>query len=117
MEGWIKLHRTALEHGWLRNPQQWTLWCYLLLKASHKEHIQRVTVNRHGTTTTIEQKVEKGQLLFGRKKAAAETGLSEQNVRTIVQALVKAGSITTQPTNNYSIISIANWSHYQEGSD
>jgi hypothetical protein len=113
MEGWIMLHRQVLEHDWLKNHKRWVLWCYLLLKASHKKHPLKVPVRRGNKMTTIEVLLEEGQLIFGRKKAAVDTNMSEQNVRTIIKQLVKSETIHTEPTNDFSIITIVNWSHYQ----
>jgi hypothetical protein len=54
-----------------------------------------------------------GQFIFGRKKAAEETGLTEREIRTILDFLRKAGNLTIKTTNKFSIISIINWTIYQ----
>ena len=54
-----------------------------------------------------------GQFIFGRRQAAIETGLSEQQIRTIIDFLKKAGNLTIKSTNRFSIISIVNWEIYQ----
>ena len=113
MQGWISVHRKLLEDGWLQNHKQLTLWLYLLLRASHKAHVVSLNINRNNEWMTIEQELEPGQLIFGRKAAARATGMSEQNVRTIIKRLERRGSVQVFPTNNYTIISIVNWSHYQ----
>ena len=35
--GWIRLWRKSLDKGWLKNRNVWTVWCWCLMKASHKE--------------------------------------------------------------------------------
>lgn len=54
-----------------------------------------------------------GQFIFGRKKAAEETGLTEREIRTIVDLLRKAENMTIKTTNKFSIITIINWPTYQ----
>jgi len=54
-----------------------------------------------------------GQFIFGRKKAAEETGLTERQTRTILDLLIKAGNLTIKTTNKFSVISIINWNTYQ----
>lgn len=103
--GWVKLHRSCIEGGWLTNHKLWTMWTYCLLKATHKK----------GTRMVGYQKVllEPGQFVFGRKVASEETGLSEQSIRTTLKHLKKLGNLTIKPTNKYSIVTICNWERYQ----
>ncbi|MCX5852963.1 MAG: conserved phage C-terminal domain-containing protein [Deltaproteobacteria bacterium] len=54
-----------------------------------------------------------GQFIFGRKAAAKELGLSEQEIRTSVELLKKADNLTIKSTNKFSVISIVNWTIYQ----
>jgi len=112
--GWVKVHRQMIEHGWLPNHPLLALWLYLLLKASFKEHICRIPVNRNNAIVTRDITLKPGQLVFGRKRAAEETGLSEQNVRTLIAYLKRSGSIEVQPTPDFSIVTITNWLHYQQ---
>ena len=114
MEGWISLHRQLLENGWLKNHGRLSLWIYLLLSASHKKHKFQLSVKRNSGWATIEVSLDPGQLIFGRKAAHKATGLSEQNVRTIMKQLEKNGSILIEPTNNFSKVTLINWSHYQK---
>ena len=117
MEGWIKIHRQVIENGWLKNRSLWILWSYILLKAVHKTHNQKVTINRNSGTITEEVLLKPGQLIFGRKKASEDTGLSEQNIRTALKHLKCLKNITVKSTSNYSIITIVNWAYYQTESE
>jgi hypothetical protein len=103
--GWVKLWRQSIENGWLQNHKLWVFWCYCLMKASHKEH--KVFVGNRRI------KLEDGQFIFGRKKAAEETGLSERQTRTCLDSLRKLGNVTSKPTNKFSIVTICNWGFYQ----
>ena len=59
--------------------------------------------------------LEPGQFVFGRRKAAIETGLSERKIRTAVDWLTSRQNVTIKTTHLFSIISIVNWAEYQEG--
>jgi len=104
-DGWVKLYRKSIENGWLKNHNLWVFWTYCLMKATHKNHTDFM-----GLTQV---KLEPGQFPFGRKKAAEETGLSEQNIRTCVEILKKSKNLTIKSTNKFSIITICNWKIYQ----
>jgi hypothetical protein len=54
-----------------------------------------------------------GQFIFGRLKCSMETGLSEQIVRSCLQALKLTSNLTIKSTNKFSIITIINWDIYQ----
>jgi len=105
--GWIKLHRKLLDWPWFRNPAVAHFWQYCLLKATHTQHQQLV-----GSQVVD---LEPGQFVFGRRVGAAETGLSEQAVRTCLVKLSRCGSLksTSHSTNLFSIITVCNWASYQ----
>lgn len=108
-EGWIKVHRKALNDGWLTNPKLWAFWCYCLLKASYQD----TNIFFNG----IQIPLLKGQLIIGRKKTAQELKMGEQEIRTCITKLKNYGNITTKVTNRYTIITIVNWDTYQGQED
>lgn len=103
--GWIKVWRSSLENGWLRNHKLWAFWCYCLLKASHKEH--KVMIGRQQIT------LQPGQFVFGRRVASQDTKLTEQQIRTALATLERLGNITVRTTNKYSVLTVVNWAFYQ----
>ena len=105
MKGWVKLHRQLIENGWLKNPKLFVFWIYCLLKAAHEPF--KATVGYQ------EVNLEPGQFIFGRKIAAEETGLREQEIRSCLNSLRKRQNLTIKSTNKFSIISITNWQRYQ----
>jgi len=105
MEGWIKLHRQLLTNGWLKNHKLLAFWIYCLLKATH-EPVKVIWGFQ-------EVHLDPGQFIFGRHKAAKETGLSEREIRTCLDSLSKAGNLTSKATNRFSILSVVNWDTYQ----
>jgi len=104
--GYIKLWRKSLDSGLIQNHNAWILWTYCLLKSNHKKDFKKVV----GFQEIL---LQPGQFIFGRKRAAEETGLSEQQIRTCLSFLKKCKNLTIKSTNKFSIISIINWGCYQ----
>ena len=100
--GWIKLHRKLLTWEWFTDVNTCHLFTYLLLSANHQ------------TTKWRGETIHAGQLLTGRERIAAQTGLSIQNVRTSLKRLESTREITSIKRVNYSIITITNWKSFQE---
>jgi hypothetical protein len=79
---------------------------YLLLKASHKDHVfpfNRVNIN-----------LQRGQLITGRDQISRDTGITTRQIRTRLEVLRKKEFLTIKPTNRYSIISVCNYGYYQD---
>ena len=103
--GYVKVWRKLLDSGLLRNGPAWQVFGYLMLKASHKD----ASFLMAGAAVNLLA----GQAIIGRKKAADDLGLSEQNIRTALKLLEKLEIINQQPTNKYTIVSFVNWHTYQ----
>jgi 5-methylthioribose kinase len=61
--------------------------------------------------------IERGSLIFGRKRASLETGISEQIIRSILKTLINLEMVeksTTKSTNRFSCLTICNYEHYQD---
>lgn len=104
--GWVKLHRQLLKNPIFKNDKIFRVFIYLLLSAQHTEGDILVG------DTIVHLKV--GQWVTGRQVISRDTGLTEQNVRTALSKLEKLGILTIKPTTKFSIISITNWSKYQQ---
>jgi len=102
MAGWIKLHRSTLEWEWFKDHKTSHVFNYCLMKANFKEG------KFQGKT------IPAGSFVTGRKVMAVETGLSEQEIRTAIFKLKSTSNLTIKSTSKYSIISIVNWSLYQD---
>src|SRR5690554_2729874 len=101
MQGWIKLHRGLKGSAVAGHPEYLAVWIHLLMRASHSRH--EVVVGR--TVVTLEP----GDLVFGRKKFSAETGVSESKIRAAIDVLKQLNQITIKPQSKFSIISITKW--------
>ena len=106
MEGYVKLWRKTLESSMWENHNLLVFWIWCLLKATYKERIGKVEYQ--------DVPLVPGQFIFGRRKAAKETRLSERTIRTCCRHLENMGNLTIKTTQRFSVISIANWAKYQE---
>ena len=99
--GWVKVFYQLLEWEWYGDPNMVALFLHLLLRANFK--------------TTRKKGVEfgRGVVLTSREQLAAETGISEQTVRTCLKRLKSTNEITIEATNQGSKITICNYDKYQ----
>ncbi len=102
-DGWIKIHRKFQEWGWYDKSEMVHIFLHLLLNASVSDKVW------HG------KEIKRGQVITGRKRISAETGISERTIRTCLQRLIETGEIEIESTNKYSIVTICNYECYQCG--
>jgi uncharacterized protein (UPF0297 family) len=105
-EGYIKLYRSLKDKGYYKNSKYVHLWIYLLLKASYTE-IEYLFENKM-------YHLIPGQLITGRKIISKETGISETTIERILTCFENEQQIEQQKNNKFRIISILNWSMYQQ---
>lgn len=107
MDGWIKLHRKILDNPIVcKDADYLSVWIYLLLNATHCEY----------TTLFKGEKIilKAGQLITGRKIISEKLGISESKIYRILNAFKSEHQIEQQTSNKNSLISIQNWSEYQD---
>ena len=109
--GYVKAWRCTLEWWGFTNPRLAHFWEYCRLKASR----QARDVLFNGEKIHLEP----GQFVFGRNVAAAETGLSPQQIRTCLKHLSAGTSpeTTIRSTKRYSVVTLVNWNGYQVKGD
>lgn len=105
MSGYIKLHRAVRGTAIAQHPEYFAAWVHLLCMASHKAHQQVV-----GTKVVD---LDAGQLVFGREKFSANTGISVNKIRSALTVMKELGMITSKSHAKFSVITIVNWSKYQ----
>jgi len=103
--GYIKLYRAVRGTAIADNPVYFAAWVHLLLMATHTDHDQ--VVGRQIVH------LKPGQLVFGRDKFSASTGISVNQLRAALTIMKTLGMVTIKPNAKYSLISITNWSEYQ----
>lgn len=100
--GFIALHRSLLSWGWHADPATGWLFVNLLLMANWTDS------DWQGMT------IKRGQLVTGRKALAAQTGLSERQIRTALDHLKLTNELTIKSTNKFSLITIVNYRKFQD---
>lgn len=100
--GFVALHRSLLNWGWHADPATGWLFVNLLLMANWTDSEWR------GMT------IKRGQLVTGRKALAAQTGLSERQIRTALDHLKSTNELTIKSTNKFSLITIVNYGKFQD---
>lgn len=105
MGGWVKLHRSLLDNGLLCHPNANALFDWLLLTATYQDM-------NHPTKYGI-IKINRGQVVIGRKILAQKLKQTEQKIRTALELLEKQEIITIETTKHYSLITLTNYDKYQ----
>lgn len=91
-----------LDWEWKHNPNVVALFLHCLLKANHEPGKWQG------------QDINRGQFITSYGNIAKETGLTFQQVRTCINKLKLTGELTSKTSNKFSIISITNYSEYQD---
>ena len=99
-QGWIKLHRKLIESPAFDNPKLLKIWVWCLCKASHTECEKLV-----GRQIV---KLEPGQFVFGRLKAAESLSMNDRTVYDYIKTLEKLGMIYVNSNNKFSVITVVN---------
>lgn len=106
-QGWVKLHRKILDNPIIcKDSEYFSVWCYLILNATHTEY--DVIFNKERI------RLKPGQLITGRKVISEKFNINESKVTRILNKLESEQQIEQQTTNKNRLISIVNWSLYQD---
>lgn len=101
MSGWIKTWRTLAKWEWYSSPNCTQVFLDLLIHANYENGTYRGVF------------IPKGSLTTSREKIAKRTGLTVQEVRTVLSKLQIGREVTIKTTKKYTMISITNWETYQ----
>lgn len=104
--GYIKIWRKVEDSGLLQMHSTFALFMHMLIQSTHKPM-------RVGTAIGMVD-LDRGQLISGRHKLAANLGLTEQKTRTCLDRLHEMGMITSKPTSKFTVYSIVNYNNYQD---
>lgn len=104
-KSYIKLFRKLLNSPIFENEKALKIWIWCLLKATHKERLQLVGQQ--------EVNLQKGQFVFGRKKASEELKMSESTIYKYIKLLEKLQMIGIKSNNKFSVITVEKWEEYQ----
>jgi hypothetical protein len=103
--GWIKLHRSLLDHPRFKDPDWIAVWTYLLLNATHQPY--RVNFDGHRV------ELQPGQLVTGRHAISRATGVNDSKVKRVLAVMKDEQQIVPKSGVRGSIITIRNWKRYQ----
>lgn len=105
-KGWISLYRKTLENPYImKDSDHLAIWCYLLLKATHKSY--KSIFGKSKIT------LKKGQLIIGRKKIADDLGINESKIERVLKCFESEQQIEQQKNTKGRLITILNWGMYQ----
>ena len=100
--GWILLSRKLLDWQWFDKAEMVKLWLYILLSANIEDKKwQGIEIKR-------------GQLVTSVQHLTEALHLTTQQVRTALKRLQDGGEITTKTTNHFTLITICNFTIYQD---
>ena len=108
-KSWIKLYRKILKSPIWDNEKALKIWIWCLVKATHEDRVQLV-----GQQEVI---LQKGQFIFGRKKASEELKMTESMVYRYMKVLENLQMLYIKPNNKFSIVTIEKWENYQVNED
>ena len=108
-EGWIKLHRSILTHPVFQDSELLHVFLYCLVKANHKPGRILSPQSEEGELT-----VERGQFIFGQRKAAKETGVNARTAHRKLVLLEKLGILTRSVSRRFTVVTVNNYSRYQD---
>lgn len=105
MSGWVKLHRSVLEHWVFGDAELFRIWAEVLLRASHKE--RKMIFNGELVVAP------RGSLVVSKIKWAERLGLSRPRLDRALGKLECDGMIVQQTSKRRTVISVVNYEAYQ----
>ena len=99
---WIKLDRKILKWGWYSDINVKVTFLHLLLIASYEGG------------EFLGEEIKRGQAVIGINETSKEIGITPRQFRTALSKLEKNGEITKKATSKFTIITVENYSKYQD---
>mgnify|MGYP000869086385 FL=1 len=99
---WIKLDRRILKWGWYSDINVKVTFLHLLLIASYEGG------------EFLGEEIKRGQAVIGINKTSKEIGITPRQFRTALSKLEKNGEITKKATSKFTVITVENYSKYQD---
>lgn len=109
-KGWIKLHRSLLDH-WIHERdkdgtyQMEHYWIDMLLMTNHED--RKIPCNKKVIT------IKAGSFMTSLRKLGSRWGMDKDSVRTILETFENEKMITRKTENNATVITIVNYGLYQ----
>lgn len=107
--GWIKLHRSIMNHWVYDDYEMEHYWIDLLLLANHKQHKKYIFKNLIV--------IEAGQHHTSVRQLSARWNVSKDKVRSVLKTFEQDNMIITEKIYNGTLITIVNYGIYQGRKD
>lgn len=113
--GFIVLHRKILDWEWYRNTNVFTVFLHLLLTVNFEDKNWEGIVVKRGQIVTSYDHLSY-ELSYNRRtgRCPSKRNFTVMMVRSALNKLKLTGEITSHSTNNYTIITVNNYSEYQD---
>jgi len=108
-EGCVLLSRSLMDSAVFQNEKWLKVWIWCLMKANHKKMNVPIVTGKGSTVVEI----DRGQFIFGRHRAAKELKLTGSTIRNIMEKLKKLENLDMCSDTHFSIVTIRNYSQYQ----
>lgn len=106
MEGWIKLHRSILEHPIWNNAEHLRAWVYLIFAAAYEP--RQVTVGNAVYT------LQRGEIVTTMSLLSYQIKLTKNQTHYLLEKLKATQMITTESSPVCTRIRICNYDKYQD---
>lgn len=103
--GYIRIYRQLIEWEWFTEPNTLQVWIYCLMRANWKDNRFRG------------QLIPRGSFVTSQANIGEDLNLTIREVRTALNHLKSTGEITVKTTNKWSVITVENYSLYQDDDD
>ncbi len=103
------MHRSILTHPVFQDSELLHVFLYCLVKANHKPGRVLSPQSNEGELT-----VERGQFIFGQRKAARETGVNARTAQRKLVLLEKLGILSRSVSHQFTVVTVNNYSRYQD---
>ena len=107
--GYVKIFRKVLDNPNASSPIFLAIWSYLLLKATHKPIVMRIA----GEDRTLKP----GELVCSCRQLAKFFSLDKDTVNRALNTMQTARMIRRKMYARKTVITVLNWSSYQEQTD
>ncbi len=103
MTGYVKLHRSAIDHRVFDDPFLWHLFCWCLIKANYRDS------NYMGVV------IPAGSFVTGRNSAADQLHIAPSKWQRGMEKLASPqfACISITPNSKWTMVSVCNYSTYQ----
>lgn len=108
MEGWIKLHRKLIKSEVFENEKLLKVFVWCMIKATRYSKEIVVGANKINLLP--------GQFVTGRRKAAMELGMKDSTANNYLKRLEAMQMIRLNCNNRFTVVTIENYSFYQDDS-